>query len=318
VEADAPASGTSRLSWGWVNASGKEEPAYFDFNHAGVRAHQGAPWFVRAGQLTWADADGHAAKAEREAARGYEVEIVPRAAAAALEPALAIPDDVRDVAFYPAEGYVDGTAMVAELLGRARARVVTHDRVVGIAHGAVRLASGTTVEADEVVVCAGRWTDELLGTRLLCDGLPDAPGRGLVVTTSPVAGVPRRVVHAPDVSFRPAGDRLVLAARDTDDRLAGEPVPALAAELLARARAVVPALAGASVERAEVCVRALPRDGRPVVGRVEDAYVVVTHSGMTLASHVAELVASELVTGCDRPELAPYRPARLVGGTLGA
>jgi hypothetical protein len=55
---------------------------------------------------------------------------------------------------------------------------------------------------------------------------------------------------------------------------------------------------------------ALPRDGRSVVGRVGDAYVVVTHSGITLAAHLAQLVASELVSSRDRPELAPYRPDR--------
>jgi glycine/D-amino acid oxidase-like deaminating enzyme len=114
--------------------------------------------------------------------------------------------------------------------------------------------------------------------------------------------------------MRPRGDRLVLAAGDADERL-DEPPSALAAELLDRARAFVPGLAGASVERAEVCHRALPGDGYSVAGRVGDAYVVVTHSGVTLAAHLAELVCSELVTGRDRPELAPYRPDR---ATLGA
>jgi glycine/D-amino acid oxidase-like deaminating enzyme len=39
-------------------------------------------------------------------------------------------------------------------------------------------------------------------------------------------------------------------------------------------------------------------------------YVAVTHSGVTLAAHLAGLIATELVTGTAAAELAPYRPSR--------
>jgi hypothetical protein len=39
-------------------------------------------------------------------------------------------------------------------------------------------------------------------------------------------------------------------------------------------------------------------------------YVAVTHSGVTLAAHLAGLIAAELVSGTAAAELAPYRPAR--------
>ena len=54
----------------------------------------------------------------------------------------------------------------------------------------------------------------------------------------------------------------------------------------------------------------------PVVGPVpgvENAYVAVTHSGVTLAPILGELTAAELVGGAAPAELlAPFRPTRLL------
>jgi glycine/D-amino acid oxidase-like deaminating enzyme len=38
---------------------------------------------------------------------------------------------------------------------------------------------------------------------------------------------------------------------------------------------------------------------------------VVTHSAVTLAPLLGELVATELCTGAEQDQLAPYRPERL-------
>jgi glycine/D-amino acid oxidase-like deaminating enzyme len=65
-----------------------------------------------------------------------------------------------------------------------------------------------------------------------------------------------------------------------------------------------------------VCVRPMPADGQSIVGwlpGVEGLYVAVTHSGVTLGAHLAELMTSELTTGEHAPELAPYRPGRFSG-----
>jgi glycine/D-amino acid oxidase-like deaminating enzyme len=43
---------------------------------------------------------------------------------------------------------------------------------------------------------------------------------------------------------------------------------------------------------------------------VEGYYLVVTHSGVTLAPLLGAAVADEVARGRQRPELAPFRPAR--------
>jgi glycine/D-amino acid oxidase-like deaminating enzyme len=47
-------------------------------------------------------------------------------------------------------------------------------------------------------------------------------------------------------------------------------------------------------------------------------YVAVTHSGVTLAAHLAGLITGELLGGTAAAELAPYRPGRFLAGTSAA
>jgi glycine/D-amino acid oxidase-like deaminating enzyme len=91
--------------------------------------------------------------------------------------------------------------------------------------------------------------------------------------------------------------------------------------LLERARRYLPVIDTAGTQLAEykVCIRPLPADGYSIVGRptgVEGCYVIVTNSGVTLAAHLAALVADEILTGRDEPTLAPYRLQRFADTTL--
>jgi glycine/D-amino acid oxidase-like deaminating enzyme len=60
----------------------------------------------------------------------------------------------------------------------------------------------------------------------------------------------------------------------------------------------------------------MPVDGHPIVGWLPGAtslYVAVTHSGVTLAAHLAQLITTELLSGRPVAELTPYRPGRFTG-----
>jgi glycine/D-amino acid oxidase-like deaminating enzyme len=51
------------------------------------------------------------------------------------------------------------------------------------------------------------------------------------------------------------------------------------------------------------------------VGRLPGApgvYVAVTHSGVTLAAHLANLITADLTSAAPVAELAPYRPDRFL------
>ncbi|MBV9795174.1 MAG: FAD-binding oxidoreductase [Actinobacteria bacterium] len=310
---------------------------------AGAGAQDRPDWYRPSGNLEWADTPQAAAELTARAGRladwGYPAHLISPAAAAELEPALRLPPTVTAVAWFPEEGYLLTEPMVADLAGRAAragATVLSGEpgRVTGVdvaggAVRAVRTATGQVIPADVVVCCAGRWVPELAALAgsaasipLVPWALPGAEAPGLVVLAGPVTaaaagrGGPARMVHSPGVHFRPhGGGQVHLEAPDVHaDLHTGEPALGdLATELLARARAVASGLDTAEVTGYRVCVRPMPADGHSIVGWLPapgGLYVAVTHSGVTLGAHLAELMASELLAGADRAELAPYRPGR--------
>ncbi|MEU8343271.1 FAD-dependent oxidoreductase [Spirillospora sp. NPDC048832] len=340
VERETPGAGTSGASFAWLNANDPGDPAYHSLRVAALGAWRrlagefGDPaWFRISGNTAWAAAgpaaDRLAGRVARLAALGYPAVLITPDRLRELEPALRPPGPGAVIAHYPGEGHVHGPDAVAALAARAGsagARLITGmaatrlnlrgDRVTG-----VRLGSGDDLEADLTICAAGRHSPALLATAGLSLPLVDAeaPGSaapGLTALTGPVPEPLNGVVHSPGVDLRPVpGGGLVLEAADIDDATdLGTPAAALdraAAELLDRARAVLPGLT-AGVEAVHRCVRPLPVDGYPLAGpHLPGLYTAVAHSGMTLAPHLADLIAADLRGG--EPALAPYRPDRVPG-----
>ncbi|HEX4254132.1 MAG TPA: FAD-binding oxidoreductase [Streptosporangiaceae bacterium] len=351
LEQNQPGSAATRSSFAWLNSNNKVPRAYHDLNHAGLRAWSGLAgsldrpdWYRPSGNLEWAGTAGTAAelsaRVDRLADWGYPAHLISVADAAELDPALRLPSDAPAVAWFPEEGYLLTGPMIAELTGLARqhgATVLTgeggHVTGLDVADGqvrAVRTAAGQVIPADVVVCCAGRWVPELAALAgsghplpLVPWSPPGAEAPGLVVEAGPVepgpAGAgPARMVHAPDVHFRPHTGGLVhLEAPDVHaDLHTAEPhLGDLADELLARARRVTRRLDRAQVTGYRVCVRPMPADGQSIVGWLPgtgNLYVVVTHSGVTLGAHLAELMTGELLAGLRTEELEPYRPGRFL------
>jgi glycine/D-amino acid oxidase-like deaminating enzyme len=347
LEQARPGHAATRSSFAWLNANDKAPRAYHDLNHAGMRAWArlsagagGAAWYRPAGNIEWAaSASGRAqlaARVRRLAGWGYPARLIGAAEAAELEPSLRLPRPVPEVAWFPDEGYLLTERLVGQLVGlavRRGATVLTGEpgRVVGLdavggAVRAVRTATGQVIPADAVVCCAGRWVPDLAALAgaacpvpLVGWAAPGAAAPGLVVQAGPVTPPgPARVVHAPEVYLRPHSGGLVhleapYAAVDLHTPEAD--LRRWANELLRRARRVVDGLAGAGVAGYRVCVRPMPADGRSIVGWLPGAgglYVAVTHSGVTLAAHLAQLITAELVSGTAAAELAPYRPDRFI------
>ena len=352
LEQARPGHAATRSSFAWLNANDKAPRAYHDLNHAGMRAwaalaagRGGAAWYRPVGNIEWAASAPQrarlAARVRRLAGRGYPARLIDAGQAAELEPALRLPPSAGGVGWFPGEGYLLTERLVSDLAERAvqgGATVLTGEpgRVVGLdpaggAAVAVRTATGQVIPADAVVCCAGRWVPELAALAgaacpipLVPWAEPGATAPGLVVQAGPVTppGL-ARVVHAPQVYLRPHTGGLVhLEAPDAtvDLHTPAADLRRWAGELLARARRVVPGLQHASVTGYRVCVRPMPADGRPIVGWLPGAdglYVAVTHSGVTLAAHLAQLISAELTGGPAAAELAPYRPHRFTTTTPG-
>src|SRR5215831_11237026 len=348
LEQDRPGHAATRSSFAWLNANDKAPRAYHDLNHSGMRAWAalaaslgGAAWYRPAGNIEWAqDAPGRAqlaARVRRLAGWGYSASLIGAAEAAGLEPSLRLPASVAEVAWFPGEGYLLTEPLVSQLADRAVQRGATlltgePGRVTGLdtaggAVRAVRTAAGQVIPVDAVVCCAGRWVPGLAALAGAASPVPLVPwaepgaaAPGLVVQAGPVTPPgPRRIVHAPDVYLRPHSGGLVhLEAPDAtvDLHTPEADLRRWAEELLRRARRVIRGLHRARVTSYQVCVRPMPADGHPIVGWLPGAtslYIAVTHSGVTLAAHLAQLITTELLSGRPAAELTPYRPSRFAG-----
>jgi glycine/D-amino acid oxidase-like deaminating enzyme len=342
VDAVGPGAGTSSTSFGWVGASPRGLWEYFDLNVAGVAAHRRlraelgtAPWLSDRGVLEWYR---HPGAQERLDARirelrdaGYPAAQLSSEHATRLEPDVVVPEDVDFVAFYPDEGYAYPLLMIAHVLAAARADGLAEQygqRVTAVEEGSVELESGERLDGDVVVLCCGRWTGEL--SQLAGYAIPmvapakGSPAVGLLVRSVPVPTTLQRLLCADETMIRPdGGGRLLLHSDAHDVRLdpATGPEHELAGDLLATALRSLRTTGPARVESAQTGIRALTEDFLPAVGRLPGAdgvYACVSHSGITLAAVLGELVAAEILGALEDPLLAGFRPSRFAGRTLAA
>jgi glycine/D-amino acid oxidase-like deaminating enzyme len=337
AEAARPGSGTSAASLAWVNANRKPPRGYHDFSVRAMRewrtlaADVGRPdWYVPTGSVTWAGTDVERAELDARVVRlrdwGYPADTITTADLRHLEPHLRVPDGAR-VAYFPGEAFVHTDRAVDALLADARARGA--DLVAGVGAAvlestgtrvaALRLPDGRRIRADAYVCCAGWRTPHLLaplGVRvpLVPGDAADSTAPGLVARIAAPRTLLGRVAHAPDLSLRPArAGGLRVDADDINRRVhAGTPpadIDRYGRELAARARRILAGLPADAPVRTDLCIRPLPVDGLPVVGWLPaagNAYVVVCHSGVTLAPLLARLVRADVTDG-PQAALDPYR-----------
>jgi glycine/D-amino acid oxidase-like deaminating enzyme len=336
LEATRVGGGTSGISFAWTNAHRKPPKPYHDLNVAGMKAHAAlreefgaTPWWHGGGSIEWEPEPRRAAQREnieQLLGWGYAVEWIDRNEVLELEPDIdpAIIGDA-PIAYFPEEGWLDPVVYAHAMLSAARRRhgakvlcgmavadlILQGDRVSG-----VRMADGTVHEADMVVNCAGRWTNEVVREAGL--HLPLAPTVGFLVFTPPVAASLSRVVHTPVINMRPDGaGRLMLHWDPTDATLRFEggldPSMPEARDMVRRARTLLPSIGDVTAEAVRIAIRPMPGDHFSAVGplpRVSGYYLAVTHSGVTMSPFLGAAVADEVMRGQQRIELADFRPAR--------
>jgi glycine/D-amino acid oxidase-like deaminating enzyme len=329
IDGAEPGSGTTSTSFAWVNANNKLPREYFELNVAGMREHErlrdeiGDGWLHATGNLIWAANDEQAnleERVERLRSWSYAAEMLPAATVnEKLEPGAALPE-IR-IAHFPEESWVDAPALTRRLMEGA-VRNGAHERFGDAVRGIEVEGEGVTlrledgeVHADAVVNATGAKAAsvaELVGRELPLDVFP-----GLLVRVAVLDEPLRHLMHTPRINVRPDGNGYVLLHHDSvDERLtddfAGTEDP-LCAELLERARLVLPALGEAEVVEARFGMRPVPADGHSCVGALSEIpgyYEAVTHSGVTLGPLIGRLLAREILTGEIDPLIAPFRADR--------
>ncbi|MFE7033413.1 glycine oxidase ThiO [Streptomyces sp. NPDC057621] len=255
-------------------------------------------------------------------AHGIRTEALTAEECRAYEPRFA--PSVRGGLLAPDDGAVDPRRLTAALLAaieRLGGTLVT-DRVTdvlieGRATG-VRLAGGGTVTGDRTVLAAGCWT-HLLG------GLPP----GVVPQIRPVKGqilrlrsdgpflhrTTRGLVGGSAVYLVPRADgELVVGATYEEHGYDTTVTAGGLAELLGKARAVLPEVTGLAFAEVSAALRPGSPDDRPLIGAtsVPDLLLATGHFriGVQLCAVTADALAAVL-SGGELPEAArPFSPVR--------
>jgi glycine/D-amino acid oxidase-like deaminating enzyme len=305
-------------SWAWINASwGHPE------NYVRLRMRSMTEWRQLdrevpglavnwCGGLVWdlPSEELRAFVAERQA-QGYDIRLVDSAEAAALEPALSDPPSV--AAYSPAEGAIEPLEATQELLvdaERRGARLRIGQSVEGLLEQGgrvtgLRLADGTEILADTVVLAAGAATGRLAATAGVEVPVEDPPG--LLVSTEPVEPLLNGLVVGPGLELRQLRDGRLLGSGHYAGTDPGRDPARTAEALLDVIRAGLKGGEALRMGGYTIGHRPVPKDGLPIVGPVlPGLHLAVTHSGVTLAPVIGRVVAEEVLRGRRDPLIAPF------------
>jgi glycine/D-amino acid oxidase-like deaminating enzyme len=309
----------TRNSWAWINASwGNPEPYFHLRVHAmdeWRRLEQEVPnlrvgWV---GSLLWELSPEKLRSFQvGHAAWGYNVRPVERAEVRRLEPHLSDPPELALHA--PAEGVVEPLHATQALLAAAQAlgaTVVANNPVRSLKLSAGRVSGVETnagvLDADEIVVAAGVGTADLVATAGLT--LPIMASPALLVRTQPHSKRLNGLVMSPAMQLRQTPEGRLVAAVNFEDAGTDANGREAAAAAFDTMRNMLISDGSLVPEAHAVGIRPIPKDGFPAVGRaagISGLYVVVTHSGITLAPAIGRFVADELLTDRRESLIEPY------------
>jgi glycine oxidase len=218
----------------------------------------------------------------------------------------------------PRDHQVDNRLLHGALAGAcARRGVRVHEaRVEGLARSAgratgVRLADGTEVGADTVVLAAGAWSATLPGLpEEVRACLPIRPVRGQMIALDAGAALPHRVVESEEVYLVPRdGGRLLAGATVEEAGFRATCTDEARTRLHEAAIRILPALSRAPVVEHWCGLRPATPDGNPVLGPVPGINGLVVagghyRNGILLAPWTGAAVA-RILAGCAGPEIPP-------------
>jgi len=263
---------------------------------------------------------------------GYEATGISSSTASELIPDLIVPEDCTAAAHFPHEAHCYPALYIRHQLQRAkdlgvRLRIgAAVESFEETAEGVnVILSDGTSVLVDQVISAVGRWMNDVTAAAGLGPVVTEyqEPGDvtvGYLAVTNPLPVAMDRILTSPKLNIRPAGGgRLLLQALDLDATATPDIVPGidsdLAGEFIRRLQEILKNTGNARLTELHVGVRAMPVDGRSIIGAVPSRpwlYIVATHSGVTLAPFLGPAVVGEVFAEPE-PLFDDFRPTRLLG-----
>lgn len=318
-----PASDASLV---WLNVISTETADYARLRiasmrvwHSIVAADPACPVTIN-GSLLWdRDRQGLEELSGFQNGLGWETQVIDQPAFSDRAPGIGpVPESAL---WAPGEAAADPDAMLSWASARVAGEgVAVLDGSVaeiietgGKASG-VRLADGSTVFAQNIVVAAGVGSAPLLAPFAFDPGLRMAPG--MLLVTTPMARISTAVMASPLMDFWQADDGRVFIATGTHQTMVDD-LEATAKAALANLAVLVPGSPAPGIAQIRMRDRPIPGDGYPLIGPVPGVsglWLALSHSGMTLAPVIAGSIC-DMVLGVDmKHDIGPFAPDRMTRG----
>lgn len=322
IDKGFPLSGTSGSTQAWVWVHNKRPASYAELSMYSAELYPflerkiGDVEYKRTGGIApfFSEEDRSRALklAEEQAKVGVEVEVLTRDELLMKEPALS--PKIIGATYSKIDGNVNPFRLVELYIKAARKNNVQFSfynpvRDIRKENGIFQITTEKeTYTAGKVVLAGGPWTKGL--GRFLEVDIPVHQVRGQIIVTEPIAPLLSHTIGG----MRQADNGEVLIGYSKEevgyDRRTTLDVIQETARM---AIEYVPALAKANVVRCFSGIRVIPEDGLPILGKisnVENAYIAVTHSGITLSPLIGTVMSELLLDGGPSIDLHRYRLER--------
>lgn len=335
LERHTPGTGASGHSFAWVNAFGKDPREYHTLNRRSLdmwyrMEHQlGADIGIHfGGEMRWENQKERALQLQRRILQlqtwGYPCQLISRDEMLALEPGLN-PRNVESASYSYADIHVETDKFISTCLNHAiesGAVLHTETNVVDFEIQNGNLVAVKTGDnefpCDIVVLANGLHITELAS--LVDINIPQQLSPGIVINTTSCDTILANVavLHAPPpleenqqhIHLRQLSDGSLRIGQGTQEGINTNDSQEYADALLSRVKTYLPAIGNVSAIATPVGYRPMPLDGYPIIGFTKsftNMYVVVMHSGVTLAPLVGEMATLEILDGVQVDWFNPYR-----------
>ncbi|MTW87916.1 FAD-dependent oxidoreductase [Virgibacillus dakarensis] len=309
IDKDYPLSGTSGSTQAWVWVHNKMPSWYGELSMLSAELYPflerkiGDVEYKRTGGIApfFSESDRDSARrlAEKQAEVGIEIDVLNRDQVLEKEPALS--PNISGATFSKIDGNVNPFRLVELYIKAAKKNHVQfsfYNPVIAIKRnkGMFKVITKNDVfMAKQVIMAAGPWTKEV--GKLLGVDIPVKQVRGQILVTEPLAPLIKHTIGG----MRQADNGEVLIGYSKEevgyDRRTTLDVIQDTAKMAVE---YLPDLAKANIVRCFAGVRVIPNDGLPILGPVptiDNAYIAVMHSGITLSPIVGTVMTELLMHG---------------------
>lgn len=339
IDQEFPGSAASGSSFSWINATYPKKPYPYNLlSQLGIDAYRSLEKEINlkinwGGSLEWFDSDQEQTNLMNEIKnlkkypRHSAVDVINESEARALEPGIDFNN--QNIVFSRADGAIDTIHAINLMIENIKfngGSVLYPCRFQGLNYTNRILSSVETtvgeLEADQAIFATGIDSGRLLSIDMMKPSTP-----GIIVTSKPTGKLLKRIIVGPGAHIHQQLDGRIIFGEQSGaptshlDRLSNKPKN-FPSELFAQdhinrifdtAKTFMKKVEDLKVEKTSIGWRPLPKDGRPVIGRIDGLsgiYIAVMHSGVSLAAIVGKLVSEEILNGSTNLLLKDFRPSR--------